>query len=155
MSMIPPMRKPSRMPFFTQALTRQPVGDRKSTRLNSSHAYTPPFRSVLVEEGLTRGVNRHVDDTAHAETEQNALLHPGIDAPAGGRVAVRRRRARASFIQCGFKFGEEAEMGVGVSGGLLVVEPFDFSLQPARSLAGPGSPALFRSGPNWPRRAHT
>src|SRR5215831_12417796 len=26
MSMLTPMRKPSRMPFFTQALTRQPVG---------------------------------------------------------------------------------------------------------------------------------
>src|SRR5437879_8937823 len=46
MSAIAPIRKPSRIPFFTQAFARQPdfveesgwrAKDRKSTRLNSSH----------------------------------------------------------------------------------------------------------------------
>ena len=45
---------------------------------------------VLVVERPGR-VGRHVDDVAEAEAEQDALLHPGVDAPAGRR---RRHRAR-------------------------------------------------------------
>ncbi len=45
---------------------------------------------VLVEERPAPLADAHVDDVAEAEAEQDALLHPDVDAPAG-----RRRRHRA------------------------------------------------------------
>src|SRR5208283_2320820 len=101
--------------------------------------------SGLIEIRLPAGIDRHIDDATHAEAEQDALLHPRVDAPAGGRVRVRLGGARAAFVQRGFEFGEEAEVIVAVRGGLFVVESFDFSLQPARSRADPSSPKPFRS----------
>ena len=43
---------------------------------------------VLVEERPAAVIGRHVDQTAEAEAEQDALLDPGVDAPAGRRRRV-------------------------------------------------------------------
>src|ERR1035441_2428970 len=43
--------------------------------------------SVLVAEA--ERAHRHVDVDAHPEAQQDALFHPRIDAPAGGRLWVR------------------------------------------------------------------
>src|SRR5437588_139725 len=38
----------------------------------------------FVKEGLTRRIDGHIQHGAHAESQQNALLDPTIDAPAAG-----------------------------------------------------------------------
>ena len=43
----------------------------------------------LVEQRLPGRVDGHVHDLAHAEAEQDPLLHPGIHAPAGRGGCVR------------------------------------------------------------------
>src|SRR5271154_3913599 len=40
------------------------------------------WKCGFVEPGLPRGVDRHIDGNAHPETDQNAFLYPGVDAPA-------------------------------------------------------------------------
>ena len=38
----------------------------------------------FIEEGQASMVRRHIHHASHAEAQQDALLHPGVDAPAGG-----------------------------------------------------------------------
>ena len=48
---------------------------------------------VLVVERQLAVIHRHVDDVAEPEAEQDALLHPGVDAPAD-RAAASGSAAR-------------------------------------------------------------
>ena len=80
---------------------------------------------------------------AHAEAQQNALLDPGVHAPAGGGCRVRLGGAHASLVQRGLEFARRAGMLVRVGGGLVLVEPLDFSLQRARSPIRPAASSTF------------
>ena len=46
--------------------------------------------SRLVEKRLLRRIDGHVGNRAHAKPEKDALLHPGVHAPAGfcGRIRL-------------------------------------------------------------------
>src|SRR5271154_3898336 len=57
MSVTAPMRNPSRMPFFTQALTRQPDGDFSS---GSAARTSPAFRASLNDWNSARCRGRYL-----------------------------------------------------------------------------------------------
>src|SRR5450759_3887075 len=61
--------------------------------------------SVLVAEA--ESAHGHVDIDAHAEADQNALLDPDVDAPAGGRRWVRLGGADAALGQRDDEGGKE------------------------------------------------
>ena len=65
---------------------------------HDAHAARAPSvlqrQRVLVEERPAAVVGRHVDDVAEAEAKQDALLDPGVDAPAGRRRAGSGSAAR-------------------------------------------------------------
>ena len=116
-------------------------------------AHVSPLAEALdrecgfVEERLAFRIDRHVDDRAHAEAQQDALFHPGIHAPAGAGFGARLRGAYAAFVERGFEPLEQEEILVGVDGWFLVEEALDFSLQGTRSSAGRRPPEPWRCAP--------
>src|SRR5208283_2481260 len=83
----------------------------------------------LIEEGLAARVNGHVHDRAHAKAEENALFHPGIDAPTGGRSRVGLRSADFTAIQARLEGPEQREVLRQISGGRNIKERFNLWLQ--------------------------
>src|SRR5260370_38052821 len=55
--------------------------------------------SVLVEKRLSLAVDRHIDQLAHAKSEQDAFLYPRIYAPSRLRSGVGLRRTHLAAIQ--------------------------------------------------------
>src|SRR3974390_1081102 len=64
----------------------------------------------FVEEGLAVRVDGHVHDRAHAEAEENSLLHPGVGAPTCRRTGVRFGGAHLATVQRGLERLEKLEM---------------------------------------------
>ena len=99
----------------------------------------------LVEPRLPRGVDRHVDDRAQAEAEQDALLHPAVDAPAGLRAGVGLGRADCAAVQARFEFVKEAEVLFGVLRRLVVEDFFDSLTKHSRVPGRPAPDGIFAS----------
>src|ERR1035441_1156529 len=79
--------------------------------------------SVLVAEA--EGAHRHIDVDAHPEADQNALLDPGVDAPARSRSGVRLGGADAAGGQRNEELREQVAIVCLVSGRLLLEEACD------------------------------
>src|SRR5580700_6975314 len=86
----------------------------------------------FVEPGLPRGVDRHVDDSAHAKTQQDSLFYPSVHAPSGFRGTVWFGRANLTRVQRLLEALEKIKMFVAVCFWFIVEETFDLSLH-ARS----------------------
>ena len=111
----------------------------------------------LIEPGLPRRVDRHVHHGAHAKSEQDSFLHPGIHAPSGFGGTVRLGRTNLARVQRLLEALEEIEMLVGVC--LQVFRRTSFSISACmHAPAGQQSqafPAPFRSSRDWPDSAGT
>ncbi len=80
-------------PTYAPSRTDEPPGTMRTPLPTSKRLQR---QRVLVEERPAAVIDRHVDEVAEAEPEQDALLHPGVDAPAGRATPDRApRRARA------------------------------------------------------------
>src|SRR6267143_1291710 len=64
----------------------------------------------LVKERLLRGIDGHVDDTAHAKSEENSLFDPGVCPPSGFRGGVWFGCADFPAIQPGREIAEKPEV---------------------------------------------
>src|SRR6267142_3210558 len=64
----------------------------------------------LVKERLLQGIDGHVGDSAHAKSEENSLLNPGVCPPSGFREGVRFGCADFPAIQPGLEIAEEPEV---------------------------------------------
>src|SRR5437764_12995994 len=69
----------------------------------------------------------HAGIHAHAEADENALLNPRVDAPAGDGGSIGLGGANLSLGQTNQESGEEASVFECVAGGLAFEELFDFS----------------------------
>ena len=93
---------------------------------------------VLVVERPAAVIHRHVDDVAEPEAEQDALLHPGVDAPAdrarriglGGadragrqRLAQLRRTPSRAAVAIGRRAGGDQVGDVGLEHALTRTLP--------------------------------
>src|ERR1035441_5544674 len=58
-----------------------------------------PLHGISVPVAEAERAHRHIDVDAHPEAEQNALLDPGVDSPAGGGRRVRFGGANAGLGQ--------------------------------------------------------
>jgi len=72
--------------------------------------------SGFIEEGEAGGVEGEIGGNAHAEAEEDAFFHPGIDAPAGGGDGIGLGGADFAAVESEFEGAEEIEMAVGVDG---------------------------------------
>src|SRR6185295_18052795 len=75
-------------------------------------AQLPNRIGMLVEETKTAIRWRHVYDTAHAKTRQDAALDPGICFPLAIRVAFGG--ADLSAVERRFEIGEQGEVRLGI-----------------------------------------
>src|SRR5581483_5113374 len=130
--------------------------DRRSARHDSYAVRRAEFLNWVggfVQPRLTRGFDRHVDDRAHAEAEQNAFLDPGIHAPSGFCGGVGFRGADLAGAQTSAEIEEEAEIVFAVGRGFGVEEALDLSLH-ARSgrPEARAYPVPFRFWRDSPRR---
>ena len=89
--------------MYAPSRTADPPG---TMRTPAASAELLQRQRVFVVERPAAVVHRHVDGVAEPEAEQDALLHPGVDAPAGraGRVGLggadrRRPTARRAAAQ--------------------------------------------------------
>src|SRR5882724_250081 len=64
----------------------------------------------LVKERLLHGIDGHVRDSAHAESEENSLLDPGVCPPSGFRGGVWFGCADFPAIQPGLEIAEKPEV---------------------------------------------
>jgi hypothetical protein len=83
----------------------------------------------IVEEGLAHRIDRHIDQRAHPEAEQHALLDPGVHAPAARGRSVRLSGTHLAPVERFLEALEQAEMLLRVRLRLLVEQRFDVSLQ--------------------------
>jgi hypothetical protein len=86
--------------------------------------------SRFVEERLTNRIDRHVDDSAHPEADEDALLYPRIDTPAARLDrGVRLSSPDVSGVDALFERREKEEVVRSIGGGWCVKELFDLGLQ--------------------------
>ena len=78
----------------------EPPGTMRMLRLGAESLHG--LRVLVVE----RQAGRLIDDVAEPEAEQDALLDPGVDAPAGGRRRVRLRRSDRALFKRRFQLVE-------------------------------------------------
>src|ERR1700722_12297769 len=74
----------------------------------------------FIEPGLASGIDRHIHHCAHAKSDQDSLLHPGVHAPSGVRGTVRFGRTNLARVQRLLEALEEVKMMIGVSLRLFV-----------------------------------
>jgi hypothetical protein len=80
--------------------------------------------SALVEKLQTLILRRHVDDCAHAKSEQYAALYPGIRLPF--TIGISFSRTDFTAIKRGLEFVEDGEVFVGIfaTGASLLIVRF-------------------------------
>src|SRR6267143_6772198 len=66
--------------------------------------------SSLVKERLLYGIDGHVGDSAHAKSQENSLLDPGVCPPSGFRGGVWFGCADFPAIQPGLEIAEKPEV---------------------------------------------
>ena len=91
-STMPPMRKPSRMPFFTQAFTRQPVGAERS----GSAARMRPSVQRVFEIGRRGGSALRCKRRAFGRRAASISACNAHCSPAGRRIPAPFRCSRGS-----------------------------------------------------------
>src|SRR6266478_8373989 len=95
-----PMRKPSKIPFFTQALTRQPVSDAGS---GSAARTSPRFRAPLKDSKVRRCSSVYcgggksnscsISDGSIGFLDEAERFQNGMNAPQG--TCARRHQGKA------------------------------------------------------------
>ncbi len=80
-------------------------------------------------------VHRHVDDVAVAEAEQDALLDPGVDTPAGGGAGVGLGRAHLAARERFAQLGKRGPRLAVARGSACREELLDTRAQPGERLA--------------------
>src|SRR5262249_2171466 len=93
--------------------------------------------------------DRHIDVRAHAKSEQDALLHPRVDLPAGGARGIGLGGANQPAIEGFEKPAEGRAIAGAVFGRLVIKKLFDLSLHDVPE--GRRFRAPSRSSPGWRR----